>query len=174
AGDRAAPGSLARDVRNLFLAPTLLFQELPRGNRAGAALLLLLVLHALYGLAVVSTGVTDYEVARGTQQQINGVPDPRPGAEDAEGLRQTVTALEKGGVFARLVARVLLVVGGPLRLLVHVAVLVGILFVVLALAGGVKPEFRLLAGVVVFAAFVQVPRCLPRRRLLTAIPPGPG
>src|SRR5262249_61998804 len=118
--------------------------------------------------------VLDHEISGGTHQQNTLVPDPQPGAEDPEALHQTVVALEKGGVFARLVARVLLVVGGPAQLLVHVAVLSSVLFVVLALAGGVKPEFRLLAGVVGFAPFVQVPRCLPRRRLLTAIPPGPG
>src|SRR5262249_39877736 len=82
---------------------------------------------------------------------------------------QTVVALEKGGVFARLVARVLLVVGGPVQLLVHVAVLSSVLFVVIALVGGSKPDFRLLAGVVLFAASVEVPRLLLRLLLISQL-----
>src|SRR5262249_17009180 len=42
-------------------------------------------------------------------------------------------------------------------------------FVIVALGGGAKPDFRLLAAVAVFAAYVEVPRLLVRLVLISQL-----
>src|SRR5207253_1740522 len=69
----------------------------------------------------------------------------------------------------RLLARVMLIVGGPLSVLFGVAVIASLLFVIVALRGGAKADFQLLAAVAVFAAYVEVPRMLVRLVLIAQL-----
>jgi hypothetical protein len=163
------PGSLLGDIGNLFLAPGRLFADLPRCNRSAAALLVLMILHVVYACAVISTGVPDYEIDLGTQKAINLVPEPNPADDNADQIAAKVTALEKLGVFNKLLTRVLMVAGSPVSALLSVAVVASLLFVIVALRGGAKPDFRLLTAVAVFAAYVEVPRMLVRLVLIAQL-----
>jgi hypothetical protein len=160
-------GGLARDLVRLYLRPGSLFADLPRWNRSAAALVLLMALYALYGLAVLSTGVSDYENDLAAQEQIGRLPDQPRTDENAEELDRQRDALEKGAVFGKMLARVALVTGGPVRVAVAAGLLAGVLFVVVALGGTSKPDYAVLAGVVIFASYVAVP-CLVLRLLLIA------
>ncbi len=160
-------GSLARDLVRLYLSPGALFAELPRWNRSAAALVLLMALYAVYGLAVLSTGVSDYENDLAAQQEIGRLPDQPRNDDNAEELDRKSDALEKGAVFGKMLARVRLVLLDPVGVAAATGLLAGLLFVAVALWGVAKPDFHVLAGVVVFAAYVAVP-CLLVRLLLTA------
>ena len=169
------PGSAARgwkglasDIGRVYARPSELFGELPLQNRAASAMLVLIVLHMLYGAAVISTGVVDYEVDSASQKDINRFVREREGDSKAQQLTVEIDALEKGAVFSRLLRRVQLVVSGPVRLIAGLAVLSGVLFVTVAMKGG-KPNFPVLAGVVVFAGFVEPARLLVRLLLISQL-----
>jgi hypothetical protein len=163
------PGSLLGDIANLFLAPGRLFADLPRWNRSASALLLLMFFHGAYACGVLSTGVPDYEIDAATQKDISRVPEPNPADENANEIAGKITALEKGATFNKMLTRVLKVAGGPVIVLLQVAVVASLLYVLVALRGGAKPDFRLLAAVVVFAAYVEVPGLLVRLALIAQL-----
>jgi hypothetical protein len=163
------PGSLLADIGRLYLQPAALFADLPRRNRSAAALLLLMAVHALYAVAVVSTGVTDYETDLAAQKEISRPEVHLRGEENSEERTRTLDALEKGAVFTKLLTRVLLVAGGPVQLLAGVGALAGVLFVAGALWSGGKPDFQLLSAVAVFAAYAEVPKLLLRLFLISQL-----
>jgi hypothetical protein len=162
-------GSLLGDIGNLFLAPGRLFADLPRWNRSGSALLVLMLLHVAYACALISTGVPDYEIGLAAQKAINRVPEPSPADDNADDINRKVTALEKGVTFNKLLTRILMIVGGPVSVLLRAAVVASLLFVIVALSGGAKPDFQLLAAIAVFAAYVEVPRMLVRLVLIAQL-----
>jgi hypothetical protein len=155
----ARGGSLARDLVNVFWRPGALFAELPRTNRVAGALILLLILHALYGWAVISTGVPDHEIDRRTQEEISRLRQHPPSKEEAEKFNTALEAIEKGAVFQKQLKRVQMVAGQPIGLLIGLSLTSGLIFLVTALRGG-KPNFPVLLGVTTFAAYVEVPRLL--------------
>jgi hypothetical protein len=166
---REQPGGLLRDLANLYLRPTALFDELPRRNRSAAALLLLMALQALYALGVVSTGVLDYEIDADTQKAMSRYADQPHSDESADQVSATLDALAKAGTFNKLLARVLLVLGRPVATAAAAGLLASVLFVVVALRGTAKPDFHLLAAVAVFAAFALVPQLLVRLFLISQL-----
>jgi hypothetical protein len=163
------PGGLFRDLANLYLHPAALFDDLPRWNRSAAALLLLMALQALYALGVVSTGVLDYEIDADTQKAVSRYADQPHSDESADQVNATLDGLIKGGTFNKLLKRVGLVAGGPVRVATEAGLLAGVLFIVVALRGTAKPDFHLLAAVVIFAAYALVPRLLVRLFLISQL-----
>lgn len=163
------PGGLPRDLVNLFVRPTVLFDELARWNRSAAALVLLMALQALYGLAVVSTGVLDYEIQADTLKAAGQYANQPHTDESADDVNRAVEAIEKGGRFSQMLTRVLLVGGRPVWSAATAGLLASVLFVVVALRGTGKPDFQMLAAVAVFAAFVEVPRLLVRVFLVSQL-----
>lgn len=155
-----ARGGLLGDLFRLYFRPTALFAELPVVNRAASALWLLLAFVTLQAALVLSTGVHAYEIERQTQRAMAREAERLPGDENADELIRNLEAMEKKAVFDRLLNRLVLLVGGPLNVLVGVAVVAGLLYAAVALRGTAKADFGLLAGVAVFAAFTQVPRLL--------------
>jgi hypothetical protein len=164
----ARSGSLAQDIFAVFVLPMSLFRELPRTNRVAGALLLLMGVHTLYGLGLISTGVLNYEIDANTQKEISGLRQHPPAKEEAEKFVTALEAIEKGAIFKKELSRVLLLAGGPLQLCLGVSVLSGLLFLVVALRGG-KPNFQVLLGVTVFAAYVEVPRLFLRLLLVAQL-----
>jgi hypothetical protein len=152
-------GSLAQDIFAVFFRPTTLFRELPRTNRVASALILLMVLYALYGLGLYATGVLNYEIDVQTQTQISGLRQHPPAKDDAAKFTAALETIEKGSVFQKELSRVLLLAGGPVQLCLSVGVLSALLFLVVALRGS-KPNFQVLLGVTTFASYVEVPRLL--------------
>jgi hypothetical protein len=163
------PGSLLRDLVRLYTSPAALFADLARWNRSAPALLLLMVLHALFAVGVVSTRVPDFEIDTATQKAINQYANQPHTDESADTVDRALVALEKGAVFYKLLARVLLVAGGPVRVAVVAGLLASVLFLVVALRGAVKPDFHVLAAVAVFAAYAEVPRLLMRLFLVSQL-----
>jgi hypothetical protein len=161
AGERAAEtpgGNLLQDLGNLYLRPGALFRDLARQNRYVFALVVLICLQLLYACAVISTGVLDYEVTAKTQHKVHRLLRTE-GDEDPRKLAQALQKAQKEGDFAVLWGRLLLVLGGPVG---------AVCFVVVALKGG-KPDFPLLAGVLAFAAYVEVPKLLVRLLLVSQL-----
>jgi hypothetical protein len=156
-----------RDIACVYLAPAALFADLPRRNRSAAALLLLMAVYLGYGVALVSTGVPDYETDLATQKEIGRTEAQLRGDENSEERTRTLDALDKGVVFTKLLTRVLLIVGGPAQVLIGVGALAAILFVGGALWGGGKPDFQLLSAVAVFAAYAEVPKLALRLLLIS-------
>jgi hypothetical protein len=157
--ETARKGGLLKDIWAVFFHPTTLFRELPRTNRVAGALILLMALHALYGLGLYATGVLDYEIDVQTQTQISGLRQHPPAKDDAAKFTSALEMIEKGSVFQKELSRVLLLAGGPLRLLLNVSILSALLFLVVALRGG-KPNFQVLLGVTTFASYVEAPRLI--------------
>src|SRR5262245_5849934 len=79
-----SPGSLLGDIATLSLPPGRPFADLPRSTRAASALLVLMVLHAVYACAALSTGVPDYEIDAATQKAINRAPEPNPADDNTD------------------------------------------------------------------------------------------
>jgi hypothetical protein len=166
---RERPGSLARDILWVFTRPADLFNELPVCNRAAPALLVLLLVQLAFAGLIISTGVKDYEIETHTQKEITKVRQYFKGEEGAEEkLTSSIDSLEKNAVFTKLMTRVGLLLGGPLRQCVNIGLLAGILFIVVALRGG-KPNYQLLLGIAVFAAYVEVPRMLMQVVLISQL-----
>ncbi len=163
------PGRFLADVADLFLWPDRLFARLPVHNRWVAAVLLLMALQALYGLGLVSTGVPDYEIAERTQREVRKAAARLRGDDTSEELTRTVEALEKGQTFSKLFVRVMYILGGPLRLLAGVLVVASVLYAAAAFRQAARPDWTLLAGVVAFATFVEVPRLLLRLLLVATL-----
>jgi hypothetical protein len=161
-------GSLAGDILSLFVRPTVVFGELPRCNRAMGAFLVLLACTFLYAFAVISTGVLDYEIDRKTQKEISQIRQHSESDEGNEKMSNLVDSAEKGGIFHQQMARVNLVVGGPLYMLVSLSFLSGVLFMAIALRGG-KPNYQLLFGISVFAALVEIPNMIARVLLISQL-----
>lgn len=159
------PGSLLVDVASLFLRPSALFDSLPVVNRAPAALLVLLCLHVLYGVAYLATGVLDYEIDYVNQKAVGRFRDQLQGDENAAKRVSELDLMEKGAGFNKTIARLALLGGGPVRVLAGCGLLGGLLYTVVALRGG-KPNYSLLFGVVVFASYVEVPRLALRLALV--------
>lgn len=156
----AARGSLFGDLFRVYFRPGALFAELPVVNRAAAALWLLLALYVVQAALMLSTGVHAYEIERNTQRGMAREAERLPGDENADELVRNLEAMEKKAVFDRLLNRLVLLVGGPLRVLIGVVTVAGLLYAVVALRGTAKADFALLAGIAVFAACTQVPRLL--------------
>src|SRR5262249_5470200 len=148
------------DVVRLFLRPGALFAELHRTNRAAAALFVLLAVHLLYAGLLLLTGVPDYEIEAQSQKEINRTAEQLKGEENEQELNRKVEALEKKAVFDRLFARVALLAGEPMGTLAVVGLVSCALFLAVALWGSAKADFAQLAGIVVFASFVEVPQLL--------------
>jgi hypothetical protein len=74
---------------------------------------------------------------------------------------------EKSAEFTILMSRSAMIIGPPLRVLITVGFLAGVLFAVVALGGG-KPKMALLAAIVTFASFPEIPRQLLRAYLISA------
>ena len=167
-GGKDCPTTLASDLVALYVRPGSLFERLHRQNRSGAVLMLLILAHIVYGLAVGSTGVLDYDVALRAEQQISQYVLRQEGADDEDVVTETVESFEKGAIFNQLVGRILLVIQGPIGLLLGVGILSGVLFVIVALFGS-KADLQLLTGIVVFSACVDVPRLLLRLLLISQL-----
>jgi hypothetical protein len=152
---------------NLYLSPAEFFRSLPTNNRVAAAMVVLLIAHLLYASAVTSIGVIDYEAGKASQTSINRYAfehgDMDPGA-----LALKLDALEEYATFTILVQRVGLFLGGPLRLLLAIAVSAGVLFAMVALSGS-KPDWSILVGIATFSAFVELPRMVVRLFLISQI-----
>jgi hypothetical protein len=143
----------------LLLRPGTLFERLAQNNRYPSALLLLVFLQALVGSAVLSTGVVDYESDRQAQQRFACVAHrlqevPAPGTANS-----ALEAVVQEAVFRKQMHRLGWLLAEPIRLLAGLALLGGLLFVAVALQGS-KPDLALLAGVAVFASFVELVRML--------------
>jgi hypothetical protein len=163
------PGGLGRDILHLYTRPGALFADLPRSNHLGGALLVLLLLYALYAGLLLSTGVPDYEIEAQAQKEISRAALQLKGEDNSEELARKVDGLEKQATFNRLFSRILLLLGGPVRLLLGVGVLASVLFLAVSFWGAAKPDFAQLAGVVVFASFALVPRLLLRLLLVSQL-----
>lgn len=166
----AAPahGNVVRDLVAVFVAPSRLFEELPRQNRFAAALTLLLLVHGLYGWAVVSTGVGDYEIDLQTQRAVAQFLIEHEGEEETQQMVSALDAIEKAGTFNKQFSHVVEIVGRPLRLLMGTALLTGVFFVIVALTAG-KPSNPTLAGILSFASWVAVPEFALRLLLLSQL-----
>jgi hypothetical protein len=158
--------SLLQDIVAVFLWPDRLFPRLSQQNRWAVALLVLMVAQALYGWALLTTGVPDYDIAVRTQREITKAANRLQGDDTSEELARTTEALEKGETFSRLFARVMLLVAAPLRLALGVVVVASALFVMVAMLQKGKPDWTLLVGVVTFATFVEVGRLMMRLFLI--------
>jgi hypothetical protein len=162
-------GGLFTDLVRLFTSPGALFADLPVVNRAGGALLVLVAAHLVAAALLVSTHVTDYEISARAEQESNRAAEQLKGDENSEELARALEAQDKKAVFDKLFARVLLFVGGPLRLLIGIATVASLLFLTVALWGTGKADFRLLWGVVVFASCVELPRLAVRVILVAGV-----
>lgn len=161
------PRGLWEDFLYLAWCPSALFARLPIQNRFASAMLVIMLLHVLGALAIVGTGVYDYEIEVATERQIAQARVTYEG-EEGQQLESALQSLEKGAIFAKSLQRVLLVCDGPLRLTVTVTVFTAILFVFAAVASG-KPNPPLLSGVVAYAWAVELARLALRVCLIARL-----
>lgn len=165
---QSGTGGLLEDLFALYTQPGQLFARLPAINRAGAALALLLLLQVLYAFAVIATGVHDYEIDVQTEKHASQEAIRQEGEQKSQDLDKALETLEKGAIFSKLLTRVLLILGEPLRYLVSIGLIAGLLYLAVALQGG-KPNFPVLAGICVFASWVEIPRMVLRLYLLAQV-----
>jgi Yip1 domain len=160
---------LLGDMVRLFTSPSTLFANLPFVNRAGGALLVLIAAQLVASALVISTRVPDYEISVRAEKESTRAAEQLKGDDNSEELARILEALDKKAVFDKLFARVLLFIGGPVRLLLGVAVVASLLFLAVALGGASKVDFRVLWGIVVFASCVELPRLLLRVILVAGV-----
>lgn len=164
----SAPTNVPQDIACLFVDPPRLFDELRLHNRSTTALLLFLVLQIAYAAALLSTGVSDYEIDVRTQHDIAQKLIEFDGVSEEEGFTASLTQIEKQAAFDKLLVRVRLCLGGPVASIMTVSLVGGICFVIVAMRGG-KPKFEILSGVVSYALWVEAPRMLLRLYLVSQI-----
>lgn len=162
------PISFWNDVWCLFVRPGELFSRLPQSNRCAFAAMVLICLQVLYAAGVISTGVMDYEIDVKTEIETSRLARRHEGEDKPRVLAAALDEAEKQAVFTKLIGRLLLLLGGPVRLLTSAFLLGSIFFVVVALKGG-KPDFPVLTGSAIFASYVEVPRMLVGILLLSQL-----
>jgi hypothetical protein len=162
-------GGLLTDMVRLFSNPGVLFANLPLVNRAGGALLVLMLAHVAAAALILSTGVPDYEISARAEKESTRAAEQLKGDDNSEELARVLDNLDKKAVFDKLFARVKWLVGGPVGLLLGIAVVTSLLFLAVALGGAAKADFRLLWGLVVFASLVELPRLLVRVILVAGV-----
>jgi hypothetical protein len=150
---------LPLDLARLFLCPGALFARLPQHNPYPSALLLLVLLHVLFGSAVLSTGLVDYDIDRRARHDFARVAHHLEVDLPDQWADSSLKAVQQRAGFEKLLARLGWLLGGPLCLGAGVAFTAAFLFVVVAL-GGRKPDLPLLAGVITFASFAEAARLL--------------
>jgi hypothetical protein len=155
-------GGLLTDMVRLFTSPGTLFANLPLVNRAGGVLFVLMMAHVAAAALILLTRVPDYEIGAQAEKESTRAAEQLKGDDNSEELSRALEAQDKKAVFEKLFARVRMLVGGPVRLLLGVAVVASLLFLAVALWGAAKADFRLLWGVVVFSSCVELPRLLIR------------
>jgi hypothetical protein len=152
------PGAnVLHDVFLVYYAPVRVFANLPRINRSAKAAVLLIALQALGGWLLWSTGVYAYESDVATEHAVVDFIKKHEGDDDVNAAADGADAIEKAGAFQKSVACLAVVAGGPIATLASIGLLGGVLFASVALGGG-KPKYALLAGIPIFAFFVEVPR----------------
>ena len=158
---------LLSDLYKVVWSPGQLFGQLPVSNRWVSALMLLLILQAGLGIALVTTGVRDYEMDVQTQKAVSQLYQLHQGGDGQE-LSSLVTLAEQTGEFNKMVARLVTVLGPPGWSLFQLGILTGVLFVFVAVCTG-KPNSSLLAGIVTFALWTQIPRMVVQVALISQL-----
>jgi hypothetical protein len=157
--------NLLQDLWLLVFNPYRLFFNLPRVNRGGPALLLLVLTLAAIGWVTGEIGVherliRDAAAQDATRQLINAKSE-----ENQAIALENAELTEKSADFTVLMSKTSMIVGPPLRVLMTVGFIGGVLFGVVALGGG-KPKMALLSAIVTFSSFVEIPRQILRAYLI--------
>ncbi len=148
-----------RNILELYIAPGAMFGRLPQQHRSALPLLILILAEFGISLAILSTGVIDYEIDWLTERSWKDQVQVDDRADPIETEQKRAEHIEKQKTFSKQLARVMLLGGRPLWLLIEIGLLTVPLFAAVALRGG-KPDLPLLAEIGVFAQFVEIPRQL--------------
>jgi hypothetical protein len=164
-----APGAnLLHDAWLILFDPRRVYFNLPRVNRSGRFLLLLLVLLSAVGWAADATGVHALAIRSQASLEAAKIYKQAEGAENQAVILEGADLVEKTAEFSVLFSRIGFMVGAPLRVLLTVACLTGVLFAAVALGGG-KPKTAVLAGIPIFASIAELPRQLLYALLLSRV-----
>jgi hypothetical protein len=145
----------ARDALRVLLDPPGVFGRIEDTPAYARALVLLLVLTTLLGIATVKTGLIDLEVDRDMERAIATLEREQGEALKRIELSERIQAIMKASVFNKLIMRGAVSLTPPLQLLASVLVIASLLYTVVALAGN-KPEYHTLIAICVYASAVDV------------------
>jgi hypothetical protein len=163
----STPAVRVRDLLRVILEPVSVFRKVEDTPAYARALLVLLVLATLIGVATVRTGLIDLEVERETERAIAALEKDQGDSLSRIELSERIEAIAKTSVFNKLVMRAWVCAAAPLQLLVSVLVVASLLYAVVALTGN-KPEYHTLVAIGVYASAVDVLAAVLRLGMMLA------
>ncbi len=149
----------------VFLSPRRLFAKVEDVCAYRFTLLVLLAAITLIGWATVETGLIDREVDRQVEGDIASLEKQQLDVVERSTMRTMIEEKRKEGEFARLMARIQVIVAAPLATLASILFISSLLYGVVALSGK-KPEWHTLMTIGIYAAFVEVLGMLVRLVLM--------
>lgn len=139
----------------VFTTPRSLFSRIADSSAYGSALLTLLGLVMLIGYAQVQTGLIDREVDLQTERKLEQLEKSQGHLIDRVEFRDRMEAIQKEGVFLKVMTRLGVIVAAPAYFLASFLLIASMLYAVVALTGR-KPEYHTLMAICVFAGFIEL------------------
>jgi len=155
------PGHNSLKLRHaalVFSSPRSVFARIEDTGAYGWALLTLLVLVFVIGVAQVQTGLIDRDVDKRTQVGLAALEKTHGELVDRVELSARLEQAREQAVFEKLMMRIGVIVAKPGYFLVSYLLIASVFYALVALTGR-KPEFHTLMSICVHASFIELVGC---------------
>jgi hypothetical protein len=152
---RAVDPLRLRDVLRIFVAPRTLFAKVEDTGAYGWALLTLLVLVMLIGVAKVQTGLIDQSVDARTEVALSTLEKSRTDLIDRIEMRDRMNDIREAGVFQKTIQRIAVIGAAPAYFVAAFLLISSVIYALVAMTGR-KPEFHTLMSICVHAGFIPL------------------
>ena len=144
--------TVLRNIFCLYWAPTRLFRGLDQTARYGVPLLILVVLLALCGYALVASGLVDREVGQASELAIARWDEATRGEVSQRQWQEGISDLREEASFWKLVVGGWAIVSPPAAAAGRIFIAAGVIYMLVALAGR-TPSYGLLVTIFVYAGY---------------------
>ena len=144
-----------RNILGVYARPVRFYERFDLATPYGRPLVLLVVLLALAGYAVVAAGLVEREVDLSTEQALAFVEKASIGEVSRDQLDERLHDTREAAVFWKVISSAGYVLAGPVEVVGRIFVGAAVAFIVVALSGR-KPAYHGLVAILTFAAYVEV------------------
>ncbi|MFQ5463570.1 MAG: YIP1 family protein [Phycisphaerae bacterium] len=155
------PGHNSLKLRHaalVFTSPRSVFARIEDTGAYGWAMLTLLVLVFVIGVAQVQTGLIDRDVDRRTEARLAELEESHGELVDRVELKIRLEKAREQAVFEKLMMRIVAVGAMPGYFLASFLLIASVFYALVALTGR-KPEFHTLMSICVHAGFIELVGC---------------
>ncbi len=139
----------------MLIAPGLVFRRIADDAAYGWALGCLLLVSVWLGWSTVQTGFVDRAIGEQTRKAEADLERDQAEILRRSELSEEMEKLREASTFTKLIARMVGIVGPPIRLLASLMLIAAVLFAAVALAGN-KADYATLLAICVYSAVIDV------------------